>query len=34
MAAGLQEMLLGDNDPAGVAEDVQKGVAQWFKPGA
>ena len=34
MAAGLQEMLLGDNDPAGVAEDVQKGVSQWFKPGA
>ena len=34
MAAGLQELLLGDNDPAGVAEDVQKGVSQWFKPGA
>jgi len=34
MAAALQEMLLGDNDPAGVAEDVQKGVSQWFKPGS
>jgi raffinose/stachyose/melibiose transport system substrate-binding protein len=34
MATGLQEMLLGDTDPAGVAEAVQKGVAQWFEPGA
>lgn len=32
MAAGLQEVLLGDADAEQVADDVQKGIAQWFDP--
>jgi raffinose/stachyose/melibiose transport system substrate-binding protein len=31
-AAGLQKMLLGQTDAAGVAADTQKGLAQWFHP--
>jgi raffinose/stachyose/melibiose transport system substrate-binding protein len=31
-AAGLQKMLLGQQTAAGVAGDIQKGVAQWFHP--
>jgi raffinose/stachyose/melibiose transport system substrate-binding protein len=31
-AAGLQKMLLGQQDAAGVASDIQKGIAQWFHP--
>ena len=34
MAAGLQEMLLGDSDAQAVSEKLQKGVAQWFEPDA
>ncbi|HYH34522.1 MAG TPA: extracellular solute-binding protein [Nocardioides sp.] len=34
MAAGLQSMLLGDTDAQAVSEKLQKGVAQWFEPGA
>ncbi len=34
MAAGLQEMLLGDSDAEQVSADLQKGVSQWFEPGA
>lgn len=32
MAAGLQSMLLGDADAPEVAQDLQKGIAQWFEP--
>ena len=31
-AAGLQKMLLGQQTAAQVANDIQTGVAQWFKP--
>jgi raffinose/stachyose/melibiose transport system substrate-binding protein len=31
MAAGIQAMLLGDEQPAEVAANVQKGIAQWFE---
>ena len=31
-AAGLQKMLLGQQTAAQVADDIQTGVAQWFKP--
>lgn len=34
MAAGLQSMLLGDDDARAVSEKLQKGVAQWFEPDA
>ena len=34
MASGLQSMLLGDSNPKAVSTNVQKGVSQWFKPGA
>lgn len=33
LGVGVQEMLMGDNDPAGVAQDVQDGVSEWFTPG-
>ncbi|WP_182902483.1 extracellular solute-binding protein [Microbispora sp. H10830] len=29
----VQKMLVGQTDPKAVAESVQKGVEQWFKPG-
>jgi raffinose/stachyose/melibiose transport system substrate-binding protein len=32
LAAGIQQMLLGKTDAAGVAGSVQKGLAQWFSP--
>jgi raffinose/stachyose/melibiose transport system substrate-binding protein len=32
VAAGIQQMLLGKTDAAGVAGSVQKGLAQWFSP--
>jgi raffinose/stachyose/melibiose transport system substrate-binding protein len=32
MGEGIQRMLLGRTDPAGVAASLQKGIAQWFKP--
>lgn len=31
-AAGLQKMLLGQQTAAQVANDIQNGVSQWFKP--
>jgi raffinose/stachyose/melibiose transport system substrate-binding protein len=31
-AAGLQKMLLGQQTPAQVAGDIQKGISQWFTP--
>ncbi|WP_067499600.1 ABC transporter substrate-binding protein [Actinoplanes sp. TFC3] len=31
-AAGLQKMLLGQQNPTQVAGDIQAGVSQWFKP--
>jgi raffinose/stachyose/melibiose transport system substrate-binding protein len=31
-AAGLQKMLLGQQSATQVANDIQTGVAQWFKP--
>ena len=34
MAAGLQSMLLGDADADAISADLQKGIAQWFEPGA
>ena len=34
MAAGLQEMLLGDADAEQVSADLQKGISQWFEPEA
>lgn len=34
LGAGLQKMLLGQLDPAGVAAELQKGVSQWFTPGS
>lgn len=33
IGAGVQELFLGDNDPAGVAEDVTAGLSEWFTPG-
>jgi len=33
LGGGIQKMLLGQRDPQGVAEDLQRGVSQWFKPG-
>jgi raffinose/stachyose/melibiose transport system substrate-binding protein len=30
---GIQEMMLGETKPPGVAEHVQKGISGWFKPG-
>lgn len=32
MGAGIQAMLLEEQEPTGVAANVQKGIAQWFKP--
>ena len=32
VADGIQQMLLGKTDAAGVAGSVQKGLAQWFSP--
>lgn len=32
MSAGLQSMLLGDATAPEVAQDLQKGIAQWFEP--
>jgi len=29
----VQKMLVGQTEPKAVAESVQKGVEQWFKPG-
>lgn len=34
MAAGLQQMLLGEADAEQVSADLQKGIAQWFEPGS
>jgi raffinose/stachyose/melibiose transport system substrate-binding protein len=31
-AAGLQKMLLGQQNAAKVAGDIQNGISQWFKP--
>lgn len=31
-ATGLQKMLLGQQSPQQVASDIQRGLAQWFKP--
>jgi raffinose/stachyose/melibiose transport system substrate-binding protein len=32
MGEGIQQLLLGKTDAAGVAGSVQKGISQWFKP--
>ena len=32
MGSGVQELFLGSKDAAGVAQKVQDGVSQWFKP--
>ncbi len=33
VGAGVQELFLGDKEPAQVAEDVQTGLSEWFTPG-
>lgn len=33
VGAGVQELFLGDKDPAQVAQDVQDGLSEWFTPG-
>ncbi len=33
LGAGVQELFLGDKDPAQVAQDVNDGLAEWFTPG-
>lgn len=32
MGSGVQELFLGSKDASGVAQKVQDGVSQWFKP--
>jgi len=32
LGAGIQSMLLGDQEAPAVAADLQKGIAQWFEP--
>lgn len=32
LGEGIQQLFLGQLDPAGVAEKVQTGIAQWFTP--
>ncbi len=32
VGAGVQELFLGDKDPAQVAQDVQDGLSEWFTP--
>ncbi|WP_230976479.1 extracellular solute-binding protein [Georgenia wutianyii] len=33
IGAGVQELFLGDKEPAQVAQDVQAGLSEWFTPG-
>ena len=33
IGAGVQELFLGDKDPAQVAQDVHTGLSEWFTPG-
>ena len=34
LGKGLQQMLLGSKDAAGVSQDLDTGVKTWFKPSA